>query len=97
MNRDEILSFLRTHKDEITQRYGVIRLGLFGSFAREEASETSDIDIAIELVPAKKTFSNFFAFKRYLEKEFGRKVDLGIESALKPLAREMIGKEIIHV
>jgi len=97
MNRNDILSFLRTHKDEMSQQYGVARIGLFGSFAREEASEASDIDIAIELLPGKKTLGNFFAFRRYLEKEFGRKVDLGIESALKPLAREMIGKEIIHV
>jgi hypothetical protein len=97
MNRDDILLFLRMHKEEITQLYGVTRLGLFGSFARGEASEASDIDIAIELVPAKKTLSNFFAFRRYLEKELGRKVDLGIESALKPLAQEMIANEIIHV
>jgi predicted nucleotidyltransferase len=97
MNREDILSFLQTHKEEITRRYGVARIGLFGSFARGEASEESDIDIAIELMPGKKTLSNFFAFRRYLEKELGRKVDLGIESALKPLAREMISKEIIHV
>jgi predicted nucleotidyltransferase len=97
MDRDDILSFLRTHKDEMFQHYGVARIGLFGSFARGEASEASDIDIAIELVPGKKSLSNFFAFRRYLEKTFDRKVDLGIESALKPLARDMIGKEIIHV
>ena len=41
--------------------------------------------------------SSFFGLRRYLEQQFGKPVDLGIESALKPLAREMVSKEIIHV
>ena len=57
----------------------------------------SDIDIAIELRPEKKSLSNFFGIRRYLEQQFGKTVDLGIESTLKPLAREMVAKEIIHV
>jgi predicted nucleotidyltransferase len=56
-----------------------------------------DIDIAIELRPEKKSLSNFFGIRRYLEQQFGKSVDLGIESTLKPLARELVAKEIIHV
>jgi len=94
---NELLTFLRTHKDEMKSRFGVVSIGLFGSYAREQAREDSDIDIAVELIPEKKTLTNFFSFRRYLERQFGKTVDLGIESTLKPLARETVAKEIIHV
>lgn len=96
-NSNDIIMFLHTHKDEIAQRFGVLSIGLFGSYARGEAREDSDIDIAIELKPEMKSLSNFFGIRRYLEQQFGKRVDLGIESTLKPLAREIVAKEIIHV
>jgi hypothetical protein len=96
-NRNDIILFLQTHKDELAQRFGVTSIGLFGSYARGDERDDSDIDIAIELLPEHKSLSSFFGLRRYLEQQLGKPVDLGIESALKPLAREMVSKEIIHV
>ena len=97
MDRNDIIMFLRTHKDEMAQRFGVVSVGLFGSYARGDARDDSDIDIAIEIMSEKKSLRNFLGVRRYLEEQFGKTVDLGIESTLKPLAREMVDKEIIHV
>lgn len=94
---EQIIAYIKAHKDAFRETYGIRSIGLFGSFARNEMTEESDIDIAIEMESGKKNLHNFLAFKRFLEKEFNRKVDLGIESALKPEARKIIEKEIIYV
>jgi predicted nucleotidyltransferase len=50
MNRTEILKILAQHQDDLAKRYGVTRLGIFGSVARGEATEASDVDVVIEMV-----------------------------------------------
>ncbi len=97
MTKTFVLDFLKQHKSEYLKKYGVTKIGLFGSYARGESKETSDIDIAIEMLAEKKSLHTFFSLKRELEKAFNTKVDLGIESALKPIAKERIRKEIIYV
>jgi predicted nucleotidyltransferase len=72
-------------------------MGLFGSFVRDEQQKNSDIDLAIELTKDKKTLSNFFALKHELENKLGRKVDLGIETTLKPIVKKHIKNQIIYV
>lgn len=96
MNKQEIIEFLISHKRELYEKYGVTRIGLFGSYARDEAKEGSDIDIAVE-IESKNKYRSFFGLKRHLEESLNNKVDLGIESTLKPVAREYILKEIIYV
>jgi len=95
MNKEEIISYLGSHKKEFRDKYGVTRIGLFGSSVRGKQTENSDIDIAVEL-ESKNKFRSFFNLKRELEKKLGKKVDLGIESTLKPVAKEHISKEIIY-
>ena len=97
MTRDDILSFLKAHKQEMRRGYGVKRIGLFGSYARQAENEDSDIDIVVEFEADKKNLRNFFGFKRYLEENLGNSVDLGIESALKPIVRNAVKKNIIYV
>jgi predicted nucleotidyltransferase len=97
MSKDDILNCLGKLKRELEQQFGVVSIGLFGSAVREEIHEDSDIDIAIEMAPEKKSLRNFLAVKRLLENELGKRVDLGIEGTLKPLVKKEIQKEIIHV
>jgi len=97
MTKEDVLFFLKQHKQEYFAKYGVTKIGLFGSYAREESTPSSDVDIAIEILPEKKSLSTFFSLKRELEKAFQTKVDLGIESTLKPLAKEQILKDIVYV
>jgi predicted nucleotidyltransferase len=96
MTRDDILTFLKNHKQEMQQNYGVAVIGLFGSYARQAARDDSDIDILVEFQTEKKTLRNFFGFKRYLEENLGKHVDLGIESALKPMVNEAIKKDVLY-
>ena len=97
MTKEDVLTYLRTNKSSFEQQFGVIRIGLFGSYARDNAGKDSDLDLAIEMQPDKKSMKNFLGFKRHLEAYFGKRVDLGIESALKPLVREQVRKEVIYV
>ena len=96
MTKEEILDFLRGHKKEMEERFGVVRIGLFGSYVRGEAREDSDIDLAVEM-SNERIFRNFFALERFLEDGLKKEVDLGIESALKPLVKQKVRKEIIYV
>ncbi len=95
MNRKIILDFLAQHRDEIGSKYGVTKIGLFGSYARGEAREDSDVDIAVEIESDNK-FRSFFDLKYFLENGLNKKVDLGIESAIKPVAYRHIKEEIIY-
>jgi len=96
MNRDEILNCLREHRTEIGKRFAVARLGLFGSAARDELGDESDVDmlVAFEGPP---TFAGYLALKHYLEQLLGRPVDLVTESGLKPRVRSTVEKDLIRV
>jgi len=96
MTKDEILNFLRDKKSFLAERYGVLSIGLFGSYARDEARDDSDIDIAVEIESSNK-FRSFFDLKYYLEEQLKKQIDLGIESTLKPIAKEYISRDIIYV
>ena len=97
MKRESVIEILRDHKKVLQQKYGVIKIGVFGSYARNQQRADSDIDIAIEIIKEKKNLHNFLNIKRELERILGKKVDLGIESTLKPIIKEYVSKEIIYV
>ena len=94
---EEVLEFIRKHKKLTRQRYGVVKIGIFGSRVKGNEKRESDIDILIEMEKDKKNLHNFLEFKRFLEKNLGIQVDLGTESALKPTVKESIKDELIYV
>jgi len=96
MNKDEIIVFLKENKPFIEQQFGVVRIGLFGSYVRGNAREDSDIDIAVEMRD-EYIFRNFFRLERYLKDHLKKEIDLGIMDTIKPLVRQRVLKEIIYV
>lgn len=96
MTKNEIIDFIKAHKKELQEQLGVIKIGLFGSYARDDAKEDSDVDIAIELSD-KNRADNYFKLLHFLEDHLKKKIDLGIESCIKPAAKDHIQKEIIYV
>jgi len=97
LDRDSILSILKQNKKSFHDIYGVIKLGLFGSFADGSQGVNSDIDIIVDFKKEMKNIHNFLKVKRHLEKEFGRNVDLGIENAIKPAIKRMVIEKTIYV
>ena len=94
MTKETILTFLRTHKDELRQKYGVRRIGLFGSYARDEATSQSDIDIVVDMP---SSFTAFFGLQSYLEEHLEKSIDLGMEKRVRSFIKEQIKQEIIYV
>ncbi len=96
MNKEEITDFLVRHKAELEYRFGVERIGLFGSYARNEAGVDSDIDISVVL-NNENIADSYFGVLHYLEDHLQHKIDLGLESSIRPEIREQIMKDIIYV
>ena len=96
MNRDEILKVLRAHKSTLSQRFGVTNLALFGSVARNEMSDDSDIDILVRF-DRPGTSKAYFGVQFYLEDLFGRPVDLVTDKALRVELRPYVEREAINV
>ncbi len=85
---------LLRHKDEFKNRFSVLRIGLFGSYARDEAIPGSDIDLIVEFM--NPTFDNYMDLKFYLENLFQTSVDLVLSDALKPRIVPYVQNEVIY-
>ena len=92
----DALRILREHENVMIERFGVKKVGVFGSFAKGEEHRGSDVDILVEFKEGQKTFGNYMELKFYLEELFGREVDLVIETAIKPRLRGQILKEAVY-
>ena len=93
-SRDEALRILSEHKRTLSERFGVLDVALFGSTARDEAGEGSDVDVLAKFdEDAKK--SRPFAAQSYLEDVFGCKVDLVDDRNLRTEFRPYVEEDIL--
>lgn len=81
-------------KTEELKAFGIKRLGVFGSFARGDATAESDIDFLVEL--EHKTFDAYMNLKFFLEDLFDRRVDLVLSDTIKPRLRQRIESEVVY-
>ena len=89
--KEQIFTLLRQHREQL-KRFGVRRCGLFGSFARGQQSDRSDIDLLVEFEPEQKSFDNFMHLAFFLEETLDRRVDLLTPESLS----EHIGPKILR-
>ena len=96
MNRSQVLELLSRHKHELARRFGVAQLALFGSSARDEAREDSDVDVLVSF-DGPATSQRYFGVQFYLEDLLGCPVDLVTDKALRAELRPYVEQEAIHV
>ena len=96
MNRQQAITTLIKLKPELVERFGVTRLALFGSTARDEARPESDIDIVVAF-DGPATSEKYFGVQFYLEDELGAPVDLVTEKAIRPELRPFIERDAVNV
>ena len=96
MTQSELLEELAHLKSDLRQQFGIEEIALFGSYARGEAKEESDIDIAILKMDFKSGFSIVNA-KRYLEENLKKSVDIGTFKSMKTFIKNRIKKDFIYV
>lgn len=96
VRRNDVLAVLARLKPVLALRYGVTRLALFGSTARDEARPDSDIDIVVAF-DGPATSERYFGVQFMLEDELGRPVDLVTDKAMRAELRPYIEREAINV
>ena len=96
MDRDEILNTLRAHKPTLAERFGITGLALFGSFARDQANDKSDVDILVWF-DAPPNWQNYFGVQFYLEDLLGRPVDLATNESVRAEIRPYVERDAINV
>ena len=96
MNRIRALELLASSKPRLAERYGVTRLALFGSTARDQANNSSDIDVLVGF-DGPATSEKYFGVQFHLEDLFGLPVDLVTEKALRTELRPFIEREATDV
>ena len=89
LSNDIILKKIEENR-KIIREYGIKRIGVFGSYMRNEQKDGSDIDILIEFEEGEKTFDNYMNLKFFLEELYGCNVDLVIAEAVKPRLKPYI-------
>ena len=96
MTTNELLAKLQSLKDELKQQFGIEEIALFGSYARGEADEDSDVDIVILKAKERKLVNRLNAIKM-IENKLGKKVDMGYFDSMKTFIQNRIQKDFLYV
>ena len=96
MNREQVLNTLRTHKPVLAERFGVTDLALFGSFARDQATDESDVDILVRF-KRPPSWQTYFGAQFYLEDLLGRPVELADSEDIRAEIRPYVEGHTVDV
>lgn len=96
MNRTDLIAILSQAMPDLRERYAVEHLDIFGSYARDEARQDSDVDVLVTFL-GQPTFHGFMGLKEDLEARLGRRVDLVTLAGLKPRIKSSVLAELLHV
>ncbi len=95
---DDIKRILSAHKQELSQKYGVTSIGVFGSYVRGGQKKQSDVDVLVEFEESSSlTLLDFVKLENYLGGLLGVKVDLVEKSALKPRIGKHVLEEVVNI
>ena len=96
MKKDTLIDILQANRAQI-KNFGISLLGVFGSYARNEQTDTSDVDVIVEFEKGEKSYKKFIGLVYYLEDLLQRKVDVLTFQSISPLLKEQIEKEVTYV
>ncbi len=94
IDKQTILAFLKENRTMLQEKYQIKKIGLFGSYAKGEETSESDIDILVDMP---SSFDLYYDLKEFLEKSFGKSIDLGMEKSIRKLIRSKIEEDIVYV
>ena len=95
LTKEKIFKKIEENREKI-KKYGVKRIGVFGSYVRGQPKEKSDVDILVEFEKGKITFDNYMGLKFFLEDMFNCKVDLVIAEDIKQRLKPYIMREVAY-
>ncbi|MDH4200025.1 MAG: nucleotidyltransferase family protein [Spirochaetia bacterium] len=94
-DKNSVISLIKKNLNELTKKYAITRIGIFGSLAREQATEESDIDIVVEMEP---DLFKRASLKSELEIILGTKVDvIRYSQRMNPHLKQRIDREVLYV
>ena len=96
LGREQVLRTLRAHKATLAEQFGITSVALFGSVARDEASDDSDIDVLVEFESPPR-WQNYFDAQVFLEDVLGRTVDMMMLSEVRREVRTYVERDAINV
>lgn len=96
INKNIVFKKLRENKDKISN-CGIKKIGLFGSYVRDEQKKESDMDFLVEFNKGKKNYRNFIKISELIEKLFNKKIDIVTKESLSPYIGPHIKKEVEYV